>query len=380
MAIRARALVIVALAAVALVTLTLNLMPLFLPTQVPETEYSGFYPPAATGLYLGYVGLCLVFLAWLWRRQAGPARRPVLEAVAMALLFLLAMEGATRYFLERLPRSAYAPHPLLRWDLTSYQRSLRGDRTPAPPHQPGEYRILVLGDSATYGVGVELPEAWPLQLQAALPGATVINHGVPGYTTFQAMGWLEREGLALEPDLVILASSHNDYQDAVTPDRDWIGGTPWARSVRRLLMEPALAQVVRAMTLPGHRDPGFPAHIAPGFRVPLQDRRAVLDRVRELCRERGVPLVLVVMPQALYPWPATDYMVDLRKYAKEHDLPLADAFVAYVAAPAGTFPADSPIHPSPAGHALIGRTVADTLRKHGLHRPQDAAASSGVTE
>lgn len=377
---RARAGVVVALAAVALATLTPNLLPLFLPTQVPETEYSGFYPPAQTGFFLGYVGLCLVLLAWLWRRHAGPPRRPVLEAVAIALLFLLGMEAGTHYFLDALPRSAYAPHPLLRWDLTSYQRSLRGDRTPAPPRKPGEYRILVLGDSATYGVGVEIPEAWPLQLQAALPEATVINHGVPGYTTFQALGWLEREGLALQPDLVILASSHNDYQDAVTPDRDWIGATPGARALRRLLMEPALAQVVRAMLLPGHRDPGFPTQIAPGFRVPLEDRRVVLDRVRDLCRERKVPLVLVVMPQALYPWPATEYVADLRQYAAQNDLPLADAFVAYEAAPAGVFPADSPIHPSPVGHALIGRTVAETLRKHGLQRAQDAAASSGVTE
>jgi len=78
---------------------------------------------------------------------------------------------------------------------------------------PGIKRILVLGDSFSWGWGVEAEETFPDLLEGALHNVEVINAGVPGYSTDQELIWLEREGLKYQPDLVILQFFENDVKD-----------------------------------------------------------------------------------------------------------------------------------------------------------------------
>lgn len=72
-------------------------------------------------------------------------------------------------------------------------------------------RIVALGDSFTFGYGVEEPQAWPRVLEETMNrtrgGAgpvDVVNLGVGGYGTWQEAIWLERNQAELRPDLVIL--------------------------------------------------------------------------------------------------------------------------------------------------------------------------------
>ncbi len=349
------------------------LVPLFLPTSVPLREYSGFFPPLATIGYLTCTALGFFLLVLTWRWAAGRPRRPVAEALLTALLFLLCQEFAARHFLERLPRSAYAPHPLLRWDLHGFERSASGRAEPPPPRRDGEFRVLCLGDSATHGVGVQADQSWPLRAQAELEPHTsrdlrFINHGVPGYSTFQAMAWLEQEGRALQPDLVLFASCHNDYSDSDEADPDWIGLTPTLRSLRRAWMSPTLTQLLRSLMLPPPRDPGLPARQRAGFRVSLEQRRAALDRVGEVCREDGIPLALVLMPQALRPWPADAYIRDFRRYARDRRIPLADGQQAAEESEhwGALFPPGDIVHPTAEGQREVARAVVGLLRAEGL--------------
>jgi len=83
-------------------------------------------------------------------------------------------------------------------------------RTLPPPAGPGApLRVLCLGDSMTFGLGVEDAETYPsvlqARLQAALPGRRVeaLNAGVAGYGTIDALAYLRSRGAALKPDLVI---------------------------------------------------------------------------------------------------------------------------------------------------------------------------------
>lgn len=71
------------------------------------------------------------------------------------------------------------------------------------------FRILAIGDSFTMGVGVDAPQAY-MKLQEQLAPAhagryEVINAGVPGYSPGQSLAYLEKRGLALQPDLVVLS-------------------------------------------------------------------------------------------------------------------------------------------------------------------------------
>ena len=84
--------------------------------------------------------------------------------------------------------------------------------------EKGEYRILALGDSVPFGIGVSTEEAYPRQLERLLaerhPGRRfrVVNMGVPSYNTEQERIQLETLGLALEPDAVTLLFSPNDIE------------------------------------------------------------------------------------------------------------------------------------------------------------------------
>jgi lysophospholipase L1-like esterase len=95
---------------------------------------------------------------------------------------------------------------------------LRDDeiRLPKPPHV---FRILLLGDSFTFGVGVELHETFTKQLEVLLnqPGSQgryeVINGGCSSYSPILEYLFLVHKGLALAPDLVILNYDLSDVQD-----------------------------------------------------------------------------------------------------------------------------------------------------------------------
>jgi len=76
-------------------------------------------------------------------------------------------------------------------------------------------RILVVGDSVTFGAGVLAEETYPKQLEKILANDTkrltfnVINTAVPGNSPFQEYYDLER-GLKLSPDIVIMQFVLND--------------------------------------------------------------------------------------------------------------------------------------------------------------------------
>jgi hypothetical protein len=89
------------------------------------------------------------------------------------------------------------------------------DRAYAYDREPGRRRILVLGDSSAWCWGVAAEECFTERLEARLPATDVINAGVPGYSTAQALLFYEREGRRYRPDLVLLLLSPNDVADNI---------------------------------------------------------------------------------------------------------------------------------------------------------------------
>ena len=73
--------------------------------------------------------------------------------------------------------------------------------------------ILAIGDSMTAGYGVPAESSYPAQLEQELKKRgfdyTVVNMGVTGSTTTQAMGRMTR-AMALQPDIVIIQLGGND--------------------------------------------------------------------------------------------------------------------------------------------------------------------------
>jgi lysophospholipase L1-like esterase len=97
-------------------------------------------------------------------------------------------------------------------------------------------RVLALGDSHTYAVGVSNNETWPKVLQTRLNAAgaekyRIYNSGTPGYSMHQYLLRLIDQGPVVHPQYVVLGLSYaTDLYDLLPPDRGgWVYGDNTAR-------------------------------------------------------------------------------------------------------------------------------------------------------
>jgi hypothetical protein len=98
-------------------------------------------------------------------------------------------------------------------------KGFRDERSIQYSKPEGEYRIVVLGDSHTQGYEVNQYETYSVLLEKTLlsKGHTirVINAGVSGFSTAEALVFLEQEGYKYEPDAIVLGFFANDYSDNI---------------------------------------------------------------------------------------------------------------------------------------------------------------------
>lgn len=174
------------------------------------------------------------------------ARKRVAFALLPALLLLGAAEIAIRVASLARPSLQSMPLPeqaagLLRddpdlfWSLRPgasvnwkgqvanvNSQGLRGPEV--APKQPGEFRILSLGESTTFGVGVADDATYSARLEGLLAGrhpgrrVSVLNAGVSAWSSFQSLKFLELRGLELQPDLVLIYHEVNDYLPSTLRD------------------------------------------------------------------------------------------------------------------------------------------------------------------
>ncbi len=117
----------------------------------------------------------------------------------------------------------------------------RGLRT---PHEHGPVDVAAIGDSFTFGYGVDEADAWPARL-AGLAGLKVANLGVSGYGPQSELALLRSDGLALQPRLVLWQFFANDCEDASLFARWQQSGQPdlyrWLRQTPAAAGRPDLA-------------------------------------------------------------------------------------------------------------------------------------------
>lgn len=182
---------------------------------------------------------------------------------------------------------------------------------------PGEQRLLCLGDSFAFGLWCDEDETLvghlarraneALEAQGAEHRWRAIDLGVPGYHSGQQLHAFETEGLALDPDLVVLWFNTNDVeQEGFFFDqgmgvlrRDFL---PLPTGLRRVLWSSHLYGWIVARhrayleggPVPPILDPGVP------YAFVREDNqratRAAIARIAALCEQAGVPLFFVNMP------------------------------------------------------------------------------------
>src|SRR5262249_12331490 len=90
------------------------------------------------------------------------------------------------------------------------------ERTLAKP--AGTHRIVALGDSIAWGFGVEFEDAYPQRVERSLTRHRgehweVVNLARPGMNSVEEAEQRAEEGVAYDPDLVLLGFCLNDSED-----------------------------------------------------------------------------------------------------------------------------------------------------------------------
>jgi lysophospholipase L1-like esterase len=160
----------------------------------------------------------------------------VLAAGIGLLLSFAALEGGVRVLAKGLGISSYMEYDeMLGWTATpdtirhhkdaveGFQaryvinsRGLRGELYPVRK-VAGVYRVVVLGDSNGFGWGVQEGETFSALLDGFAADVQVVNLSLSGYATDQQYLRFLREGVAFQPDLVVLQLTANDFEEIQHP-------------------------------------------------------------------------------------------------------------------------------------------------------------------
>jgi lysophospholipase L1-like esterase len=85
---------------------------------------------------------------------------------------------------------------------------------------PSGANVIALGDSLTEGYRVDPGQGWPEQL-SAIVGRPILNRGVSGDTTGDALARLERDVLAQDPRVVLVCLGGNDMLRQMPADQQF---------------------------------------------------------------------------------------------------------------------------------------------------------------
>jgi lysophospholipase L1-like esterase len=136
---------------------------------------------------------------------------------------------------RKLPEIKYETHPVRRFTLKANQKAYtygvpaninkNGFRSNGSISINNGIVVLGLGDSFTFGLGVEDRQTWPAKLENYLNKSnnkkySVINAGTISYGIFQEMDILKEKGLILNPNVIIHALYWNDYMNPEPPKPD----------------------------------------------------------------------------------------------------------------------------------------------------------------
>jgi lysophospholipase L1-like esterase len=232
--------------------------------------------------------------------------------------------------------------------------------------------VLALGDSMTFGEGVEAEQAWPAVLEHAA-GARVHAAGVPGFGSPQMAAELARLGPRLRPDLVLVALSPRwDRQRCAEPFR-YLGGYIVGAAFKRRshlarLALPALRRAAGAIAgepAAGRRDPeAGRVEATVGALLEIRRRAAAL----------GAPVLVLLLDSRGPEFEADRDALAAALLARELPTVAADDLLAGRRWEPLRYPRDG--HWNAAGHRAVGEALAPLVRDAlGTARPPRPAAA-----
>ncbi len=222
-------------------------------------------------------------------------------------------------------------------------------------------RVVMIGDSFMLGWGVRAEDGIPDNLARMLnrdgDRYEVINLGVGNYNTTMEADLFEWKGLAFHPDIAVLLFFVNDSEPV--PRVSWLSRIVRKRSYllaflfdRYVALRPLLDRDFRWQTY-------YASLYAPDAPA-LEENRAAVRHIAELCRKNNVRLLIANYPELHelknYPFPqATEH---IRSLAAESQVPFVDLLPSFAPhAPESLWVSDEDTH----GNALACRIAAQGI-------------------
>ena len=330
----------------------------------------------------------------------------MLFGVVTAVSILLVVELVARLFIApqdvvlNPAHNFYRDDALLFWSMppqmdvvsedgVDYRSNSLGlrDTEVKDPKPRAEFRILSMGESSTWGQGVQAFETYNEVLQKKLNAVAqgrhyeVINAGVGAYSLFQSYLYFTHRGYRLKPDMVLLYHERNDFLpagvwdhknfffDVAYTDKERYDERRPYRWLLTLLYQSRLYLWARNHSVASRYDPRKdPFRYSSAkvlFRADHHDRRYALDQIRATCREQGITLVIIHPRYGL--WRKHRQHCLLQEYAREHRVPFIDLHrLVDVNEPGdGPFFLDGS-HPSARGHRAFAGAIFDYLTNNEL--------------
>lgn len=258
----------------------------------------------------------------------------------------------------------------------------------------GVKRCVFLGDSNTFGMGVEGDETYVHRVSRWLQTAKdtkweIINTATPGYSSFQMLKMLETRVAAFRPDIVVIyAGAWNDYTPAIggNDEKSFAQLQQFGRRSTGIFQNLKLFQAIVSILNPaedvaraGESRPSKQEEYKKlwsermerpdGPRLEKEQFARILTTIAERAKALGSKIIFITPPA---PFTTRSRFTDGENYARifsDVGTRGADA-VADARAALLTNSAEQDkdlfcdiIHPSPAGHARVARTLCETIQR-----------------
>ena len=235
----------------------------------------------------------------------------------------------------------------------------------------GVTRILMLGDSITFGWGVPADETLPRVLERELTaqGAgpiEVINSGVGNYNTAMEAGYFFDHGKAYDPDIVVLNYFINDAEPTpIYKEVPWLARHSYAYAViggawdslKRRLFGGADWRTYYA---------GLYADGAPGWRKAQES----IAKLAAYCRANDIRFIIVNIPELreLKEYPFHDVTAKVKAAAETHHVEFVDLLPAVEDLSPDTLWVTKPDpHPNGRAQELMGIYFSNHLLRSSSH-------------
>ena len=258
---------------------------------------------------------------------------------------------------------------------------------------PNTFRIIVLGDSVTFGTGVTMEETYAKRLEIMLNAGSsqwhyeVLNFGIPGAQTHHELSYFEKKGLRYQPDLLILGYFLNDlnppFEAAVTG-----GGTTWMSqaigfvknqlkrlfAVRLILEKLDLAFNLDRTVLTRNEDTktSYWQHIVGMYSTVnyWEQNKVRLRQLERMTKERNIGFLLVIFP--FENQISTIDTSDLRpqslieEFCQQEQLHVLNLIQAFKHTGGHLYLDRDNLHLNDRGHQVAAETIFKALHSQGL--------------